>query len=106
MKGTTSFIFYLSYVIRNQSLSSNYRDDFRDEIEADKGWGLILEQRHSGTSDMTFTTPSTNWQRHQWEYVIFKYYTDTDLPITMVFHDEYYVEIINQIVKHFLRRFL
>ena len=58
MKGTTSFIL-ISYVIRNQSLSSNYRDDFRDEIErnaGDKGWGLILEQRHSGTSDMTFIT--------------------------------------------------
>ena len=94
-------------MIRNQSLSSNYRDDFRDEIEADKGWGLILEQRHSGTSDMTFTTQSTNWQRYQWEYVIFKYYTDTDLPIIMVFHDEFYAEnTINEAVKHYLRRFI
>ena len=36
MKGTTSFIL-ISYVIRNQSLSSNYRDDFRDEIERNAG---------------------------------------------------------------------
>ena len=52
MKGTTSFIL-ISYVIRNQSLSSNYRDEI-ERNAGDKGWGLILEQRHSGTSDMTF----------------------------------------------------